>query len=394
MPFPIGWQPSPVSSGFASTAPYSNSNISSAFRHLPTIFQWNSLRTNLDLSYLISHEEGLPSGGRRINSSIQTISAAAHLALGLHWSGDYTHSRTYFSNKELLATTDDAASIKGQYNSREWAWMVVASYTFDFRNLPDTGSQTRRKIYNLEGSGSTMLGTRTLLSTSAAFGGRSADVPNPSSSTLQIADIQTWSANQILSYKITDKLDIGPSANETYERMDPGDDAVSYTVSAQVNWKPSRRLVATGSIGQKYWRYRGAAERPTKTLVYNTTASYQLTPTTTFNAAAYQTFGPSYFSNQATDVEGWNLGLEQRLLKRFFLSVTGRKSRTTYSIPVGGVPFQRVDRADGIGASLATPLLTRGTLSVFYSKGRNLSSDSIFTFGDNLSYGIQFAIKF
>jgi hypothetical protein len=98
----------------------------------------------------------------------------------------------------------------------------------------------------------------------------------------------------------------------------------------------------------------------------------------------------SYFAGQTAEATSINVNLTQRLLKRFFLGLTGGYANTLYH----GATDSRQDNYSFVSASLNTVILKRrGTVSLFYSASKNSSNVPGFAYSSN-QVGFQLAYRY
>jgi len=124
------------------------------------------------------------------------------------------------------------------------------------------------------------------------------------------------------------------------------------------------------------------------TPVFAATVQYQPFDQTKLSVSASRTVSASYFQNQVTENTGVSADLNQRLLGRLFLDLSGGYAKTKYIASISG-PSTTTGRNDDVysfNARLTCPLLQRATVSVFFGYSNNSSSQSGFTSGSGFGY--------
>ena len=100
----------------------------------------------------------------------------------------------------------------------------------------------------------------------------------------------------------------------------------------------------------------------------------------------------SYLQNQVTETTGVSAGLNQRLLGKVFLNLSGAYQFVKYvsSSNISG-SSSRNDDISSLNASLSRAFLKRGTFSVFYQISRDDSSQQGYSF---TSHQVGFQVGF
>jgi hypothetical protein len=93
--------------------------------------------------------------------------------------------------------------------------------------------------------------------------------------------------------------------------------------------------------------------------------------------------------NQVTESTGVSAGLNQRLVKKLFLDLSGGYQTVKYISSLTTSASNRKDDYDYLHAQLSCAFLKRGTLAVFYQISRNDSSQAGYSF---TSHQVGFSI--
>ena len=151
------------------------------------------------------------------------------------------------------------------------------------------------------------------------------------------------------------------------------------------------------SGGVNVQQYLSGGQSPLVTPIFSATIQYQPFDQTRMTVTASRTVTPASFQNQTTENDQITADLNQRLLGRLFLDLSGGYSTSSYQATATGVSTSRNDDVYTFSARLSCPFLKRGTFSVFYSYTDNSSNESGFTTGSGFgftSHQVGFGINY
>ena len=203
-----------------------------------------------------------------------------------------------------------------------------------------------------------------------------------------------WSLQNWYHYQVSNRLDLAAGVGLGYVAVSPGTDMTYIRPQVRVGWRPTNKLSfdVNGGAEQRRFKKSGTARlnRPT----YGAAAYYQPFESTTLSLAGNRAISASYFANQVNDNTSWSIGLNQRLLQRFYLNTSVSRTNTRY-IPTGNsaIVVTREDTSYSYNVRLSTSFLQRGTIGVFYQRTRNSSDLAVYTFNSDQT-GVEIGYRF
>jgi hypothetical protein len=128
--------------------------------------------------------------------------------------------------------------------------------------------------------------------------------------------------------------------------------------------------------------------------LFSLSAGYRLFEPTSLSLSASHSISPSYYSDSVSESTGLSAALSQRLLARYFLSLSGGYTTRDYSsTATGGGGVSGSQETYSFSASLSTAFLKRGSISVFYNKSWTASDSGFYNY-DPQTVGAQVAYRF
>jgi len=122
------------------------------------------------------------------------------------------------------------------------------------------------------------------------------------------------------------------------------------------------------------------------TPIFAATIQYQPFDQTMLSVSASRSVSPASFQNQTAENTGITGDLNQRLLGKLYLDLSGGYNKTKYAASATGLSTSRNDDVYSFNARLSCHPLKRGTVAMFYSYSNNSSSQSGFTSGSGFGY--------
>jgi uncharacterized protein (PEP-CTERM system associated) len=147
----------------------------------------------------------------------------------------------------------------------------------------------------------------------------------------------------------------------------------------------------SGGLEDQQYLSGGAGDLITP--VFGGGIQYQPFKQTQLTLGASRSISPSYFQNQDTVSTSFTAGLNQRLLQKFNLGLTGGYATTDYTATSNGVSAGRTDNTYSFSASLSHSLTKRGAISVSYSYSENSSNVPGSAYSSN-QIGVQVGYQF
>jgi len=206
-------------------------------------------------------------------------------------------------------------------------------------------------------------------------------VGNAGSQTNQLQNLasnKSWSMMDWLNYQFWPRLNAGIGVGFGYNQQDNSPDTIYEQYQARVNWRATDKISFQLSGGVHDQQYLSGGASSLLEPVYGATIQYQPFEQTRLSVNASGTVSTSDYQSQTTFVNAITLDLNQRLLGRLYLDLSGGYSTTEYKATASGAGTSRNDDVYTFNARLSCPLFTRATVSIFYSYSNNSSSQSGF----------------
>ena len=185
------------------------------------------------------------------------------------------------------------------------------------------------------------------------------------------------------NYQFWPRLSAGVGAGFGYTMQSYSPDAINEQYQARVSWRATDKISFQLSGGLEDQQYLSGGASDLLTPIFGATVQYQPFHQTRFSMSASRTVSPASFQNQTTESTVVTAGLNQRLLGRLTLDLSGGYGTTKYLTSASssgqiGYGAGRTDNSYSFGARLScpVPLLKRGTVSVFYQYSENSSSQN------------------
>lgn len=353
----------------------SSSSLESALTSGRPLLKTGYLEYTGDLSYRYIDGTRLRSEtGNDRDTAIQALVFAGSLAVGRHWSISHSATKSYYENDEFRDPLDYNASVSAGYLLGEWNVAGAFSYSLTNDTILEIGAQTTRESYGTSLSGVRQIGPKTTLDLSASYSFGSAT---------GLVTGRTFSVTESLSYKISPKLNAGVSLSHGISLRSAGADADFFRPQIRASWRSTAKTSLSASAGYEYRRFDVNGPNRLKNPVYSLSLGYTPVAPTSFSVSVNASEGESFFVNRATRTTGLSLGVEQRLLGRFFFTGGFTHGKTDYVAIDRGLVLDRRDKNDSYGVSLSTTFSRRASISVSYTEVRNTSDSNRFSLSSN-----------
>jgi hypothetical protein len=374
--------------------PFAKSLLETAQGNPLPLAKWGPVSVRPHVFYRVMQANGLlnPQQSEDDSSVVQTVSPGVLFEIGDSWTADYTYSHTFYSNRFFRDSVEHAASMVGTLRRKKWTIVATQRYSQTESQEIETGRQTPLKNYMADVDFTLRLGDRTQLSSVGTFGSRK--VGDVSSNPLwTTSNWMSWNLSEDLSYEISSTIDVGAGYIFGYDSIKPGSDMSHSQPEGRLSWHPSNRLSFSAVAGIETRKFESGRGGKMDNPVYRATAQYAPFSTTKISLAGSRSFSASYFANWATRTSGWNSGLEQRLLKRFYLSLNYGELDAQYVFTNSALVPNRTDATRTAGARLTSSFLGVGSISLIYQNGKNSSTERDFSFVSN-QYGAEISYRF
>jgi hypothetical protein len=357
-------------------------------------FQWGPVSFHPSVSYQFLYGTGIQSSpGDSTASVVQTFSPNFLFIIGSHWTFDYTPSWTIYSSSQLQNSVNHAATLSWGTSYDNWVFGFSQGYTRSDAALIETAAQTEQEAYSTSVNASHQFNDKMSLdmgfNQDFNFNGDSGSSTNLSN----LSDSRQWSTMEWLNYEFWPRLNAGIGVGGGYDTEDNSPDQVSGQASGRVNWRATDKISFQISAGFEDSQALTNGASGIISPNFSATIQYQPVATTQFSLNASRAMNVSFFENQDTESTSLTAGLNQRLLQKFNLGLSGGYTTTSYIDSTSGDSTGRTDDTYSFTANLSHSLTKRGTVSLSYSYNDNSSSASGFTFSSN-QIGVQIGYQF
>ncbi len=306
-------------------------------------------------------------------SFIQTASLGTLVELGKHWSLDYTLTKSYSSNRFVSGSTDHAVSLAGGIAYGDLRIGLSQSYITNSPILVETAAQTKQEVYSTGIDASYFVGSKTTVGLAIAHSTRLANSPVLTPEWVA-SDWRSINANGSIGYFLSPRLKASLIISAGRDRVSRGSDMSHTQPQVQLNWRPTPKLSVSANAGVEQRRFISGSKESISTPLYSVSGHFQPTLTTRFSVGASRSITASYFANQASENTALSFGYEQRLLGSYFWTTDISQFETKYIATSAGFSTGRTDRGSIVSTRVATVILGKVSLSVFYQVGHNSSS--------------------
>jgi len=347
-------------------------------------FRWNFLTFRPHVFYTFLYGNGIESSpGQQHNSIVQQLAPGMLIDLGDYWTLDYTPTLTFYSDKNFRNTLDHAVQVNGGFAYRDWVFGLSQGYTSSSDPSVEIGGQTGDQTYNTALNASWQLNSKLSLLLGANQNlNYIGNVNGSTNFASNLTDSRTWSTMDWLDYQFWPRLTGGLGVGVSYINVSAGTDSLNEQYEGQINWRATDKISFQLSGGLEDQQYLNSGSSDLLTPIFNASIQWQPFEQTRLTLAASRTVSQTYFENQTTENTGVSADLNQRLLGKLYLDLSGGYTKTKYvsSASFGEIGFG-TGRSDGyysFNARLTCPFLKRGTLAVFYQYSDNSSTQTGF----------------
>ncbi len=329
---------------------------------------------NAHLFYRFQRAEGIPNGpGERYTSTVHEVSPGIAWALGEHWGLNYTPTFTWYSHDLLEDTVDHNVLLDWRTDYQGWRFDASHRYQRANNVLIETGSQTERESFQTAFGAILDLNTRLGWETRLGHYVRSSDMLN---------DFREYTAEQHLLYSLSERVRASAGVVYGYVTVDDGSDHQYLRPRLGVDYAPGEKLSLRGWAGLENRWYKNGIE--TTAPVYQIAANYRPVETTELTVSYNRSVTPAFFQDAVVRRRWLELSLTQRLLGRYFLSVSAGRQESSYSGLTTATISGRQDKATHYSVRLSTPIRDQGFVALFYEPEADNDSNR-----DDFSYSIR-----
>jgi hypothetical protein len=184
-------------------------------------------------------------------------------------------------------------------------------------------------------------------------------------------------------YQFWSRLRGGVSLGAGYVDVDLGSDMTFEQLNGTLSWLTTDKLDFSLNAGGEVRQFLETAARDLVNPVFGASVRYQPVEATTLSLTASRAVNASYFTSEIVEATAISAGLQQRLLKHFYLRLSGGYTTSSYISTETGTATTRTDNGFNFGTSLSCTFLKRGSFTVFYNYNENSSSAGNFSFASS-----------
>jgi hypothetical protein len=322
--------------------------------------------------------------GQASSSAITSFSPGVLFVIGTHWTLDYTPTLTWYSSQQFHNSLDESVALHWGTYYEDWILGGSQNYTAGSDPLVETGAQTTTETY------------ATSLNASYRFNSvMSIDLGVVQSITAadQLNSSKSWSLSDWLNYQFWPRLSGSIGTVFGYDNVNYGPDMTHEDLQGRLTWRVAGKLSLVANAGAEDRQFLGAGVPDAISPVYGASIIYQPLQYTTMTLNANRSVSTSPFQNEVTDSATLSLGLEQRLLQRFKLNLTGGYNTVNFESTTAGVPTTRQDELYSFNTRFSWEFIKHTTAAVTYGYTKNSSKQEGFGFSSS-QVGIELSYKY
>ena len=346
-------------------------------------FQWKDLTLRPHAYYQFLYADGLQfSTNQTAHSIIHDISPGALLEIGRHWSLDYTPLWTIYSNHRFSDTFGQTARLMGGTTYNDWILGLSQSYAETDTPSAVTASQTRTETFATAINGSYTMNSKMSLDLALNQNFVSAN---------QFSSYKEWSTQDWLNYQFRPRLNAAVGVGGGYDDEEIGPDMTFQQAQGRVNWRATDKISFQLHGGVEIRQFVSGGLAPLVTPIFDATIQYQPFEQTRISISGSRTVASSFLQNQVTETTGVSAGLNQRLLGKLSLDLSGGYQLVKY-VNTGG-SNRGEDNFYSFNVRLSRVFLKRGTIAVLYQISKDDSSQPGYSFTSH-QVGFQVGYSF
>jgi hypothetical protein len=347
---------------------------------------WGPVTVHPHVDYSVTYGNGIQSQPGQPNTSlVQTFTPAATFVIGNHTTINYAPSFTFYSSQNLHDSFNQSFELNWGTSYEDWIFGVNQTYATSSAPLVQTGTQTSTDDYT------------TALSASYRFNSLwsiDASVDQSITSAEGFSSSKSWSTLEYLNYQFFPRLTGSVGGGFGYDSVEGGSDTSHESLQLRLSWRPSAKIGLTVHGGAEDRQFLGSGLPNLISPTYGAEIDYALFDYTAVTLSLDRSISPSITSgSQDSESTALNISVNQRLLKRLQLSLTGSYTEVNYLASGAIATPSRTDSYYSFSARLSLTVLRRVALSANYQYSDNSSSAAGFTFassqvGFDISYGL------
>jgi hypothetical protein len=345
--------------------------------------KWGPVTLRPHPYYQFFYGDGIQAGTNQLlNTTIQQISPGALLEMGRHWTLDYSPLWTVYSNNKFQNTFGQSVKLVGGTAYNDWVFGISQDYTDSSSPSVETATQTRQQTYDTAVNAAYTMNSKMSLDLALNQNFVSAD---------QFSSYNEWSTLDWLNYQFWPRLNVAVGVGGGYDNEDASPDMTFEQFQGRINWRAADKISFQlhGGVENRQFLSGGAGNLINP--IFDATIQYQPFEQTKISLTGQRVVSSSYLQNQVTESTGVSASLNQRLLGKIFLDLSGSYQTVKYISSLNTSASNRKDDYDYLHAQLSRAFLKRGTIAVFYQISRDDSSLAGYSF---TSHQVGFSIGF
>jgi len=333
------------------------------------------------VDYQFLYGTGIQSSpGQQQNTIVQQLSPGILFNLGDHWALDYTPTVFFYSSSSFRDTVDHSAQLSWGMAYSDWFFSASQGFSFSSDPSVETAAQTDQQTYSTALNASYQFNDTMSLDLGLSqnlnyFGNGTA----PTNLLQNLSSSRSWSTMDWLNYQFWPRFNVGIGVGAGYSQQDGSPDSINEQYQARANWRATDKISFQLNGGLQDQQYLSGGAGSLLTPIFGAAIQYQPFEQTKLSLSANRSVSPSYFQSQVTESTAITADLNQRLLGKLYLDLSGGYIATKYVASVSGASTSRHDDGYTFNARLTYPFLKMATASVFYTYSKNSSSQSGFT---------------
>ncbi len=325
--------------------------------------------------YRLMYSTGLQDQpGHPQSSVINEITPGLLLAIGTHWSVDYSPSWTVYSNEHFQNSLGQSLRLSGGASYRDWLFTLNHSYQASSTTQTETAQQTDEEVHDTKITANYQFNSSFSIELEAAQNIRLAS---------GFSSSYNWSTMDWLNYDLGARFQFGLGAGFGYDEVPSSVNMSSEQLQGRLSWRTSDKISLQINGGAEDRQFLGSNVPDLISPTFGVGLSYQPLRYTSLSLNANRSITPSLFQEQATEYTIFSATVTQRLLKHFTASVTGAYNNAQYIATSQAVSAGRTDNYYSINTRLSWVLLKQFSMSLFYYYSSNSSTSAGFGYSSS-----------
>ena len=250
----------------------------------------------------------------------------------------------------------------------------------------DVAGRTRFNIYTTHLNAAYYLTGKTFVSSGADY---------TATHYSQLISSDVFSANLFLNYNYSPKMIVGIGGTFGDNRVDaPNPDQTFEQVNVRLSYQVTGKIDFVASGGCEFRHFEGDKRDQYVSPVFEIGLHYAPFDGTTISLTANRrTLNSAVLASQDYAVTNFSVGVQQRLLDRFYLGVNAGYENSDYFSTIANAGSTRQDDYFFVQPSIAVRVTRFWSVGAYYLHRANSSSFDAFSFHDN-QVGLRASLKF